>query len=269
MTTSCRPRMTIRVPAPRAGLLSLAVSCLWTVAPLSAQWKVTVIRDPITDEVTTAFGTSSTNTIRNSIGVPVRAQLILRCGQGEFADIFVVTGGYVGEEVKVQYRFDGGTPFEEEWAGGRAKDALFYPSPSSALAWLTAVAILGSKQMVFRWFPPMADAKTVIFSVAGFDALPQTSLRACGRDRATLAIRDGEREKQRLVEAKKIAVIAAHQSDDKTLPWAGKRDGTLYWKNASGCWHHKVSSDRSEWIYFRQEEDAVALSRTRSTEQGC
>jgi hypothetical protein len=244
-------------------------------APLAAQWKVSQTKDPITDEVATAFMSTSTNAVPNAIGLPSRAMLILRCKGGEFTALYVTTNGYTGDSTRVQYRMDGGSVFDETWIGGVAKDALFYDPPYPGFLWLTALGFTNAKHVAFRWFPPREDSRTATFSTIGFGALPQAALAACGRDRRSMAEKaplvndtvfvpladDSERARQR-------ATAARLESQDSTLPWAGAKIGLTFWRNDRQCAEARFFRT-SSLVFFRSEADAKLLGRKRSTETGC
>jgi hypothetical protein len=238
-----------------------------------AQWRVQQEKDPITDELVTAFIATSTNTVPNAVGLPVHAQLVLRCAGGRFTAVYLVTSGYAGDEARVQYRLDGGTPHEEVWEGGRARNALFVRTnftgiSDSMMIWMTAAGLRNSSKAVFRWFPPLQDARTATFVVSGFRARPQAALAACGEDQGSI-----ERQKESRYRSDSVAAAAAllrHalESSDSTLPWAGSSTGMTYFRNETQCADARFYK-KASLVFFRSDSAAKRLGRSRSTEEGC
>lgn len=254
----------------RAALIVAALTL--EAGQLTAQWRVSQSKDPITDEVTVALMLHASNTVAGPINLPVRPILILRCKDSGIDDVYIVTKMYVGDDGEVQYRFDQEEPITESWDGGRAKDALFLPAdkllgreiPLSVMV----AQIKRHQRLVFRWFPPNEDARTATFVLAGFSAIPQLNLRACGLDRATILARSQrearEAREQALAEARRAKLLDSLETRDSTLPWMAERGEMFYFKNSPDCYRARnIPAYRR--AYFREERDAEALGYRRAT----
>ncbi len=260
----------------------LAVTVLSPVV-LTAQWRFSQSKDEITDKVSYAFSASSEDMAPNAVGIPARALLVLRCEDGRPSALFVTTNMYIGDAARVQYRLDQRPAIEDHWDGGRARDALFFGGTAAQLDRLTAL-LQSSSRLLFRWFPPMEESRTVRFHIAGLGAFPLGQLKACGLDAASRSQRAAEvAEAQRAQAARTAAarwaagkeqraadsaakwhakMLDSLQTRDTLLPWVGEVGSMHYWRNSPKCARHREAYPANR-IFFREAKDAEFTGRFR------
>jgi hypothetical protein len=254
----------------RCAVIPLVASLVNSSA--AAQWKFVRTQDAITDEQTIAFMVNSLNTVPNAIGAPARATLVIRCKEGKPSAIYVTTNMYVGDEAKVQYRFDQLEAIEGTWESGAARDALFMGGSPTDLEIMSAL-IQRSATFIFRWFPPLSDARTARFNVSGLTSLPVAQLNRCGLDAATSAGRVAQITERRAAAAKqlratdsaanwKARMLDSLQTRDTLLPWASEIGETKYWKNGPKCPRHREAYPANR-VFFRTASDAEFTGRWR------
>ena len=118
-----------------------------------------VSEDLMTDRKKIYIEEISINDVLNSIGMPEKAKLIIRCN-GDDVDAFISTTTYNANNTQVGLRWSGGTPLKTRWSESTSGTALFSPSPEEFIRQL-----LKNESLVFQWKPYSEIAKAAKFNL--------------------------------------------------------------------------------------------------------
>jgi hypothetical protein len=157
------------------------------VSSLQGQWQFTVKKDEMTDEQQATFALRSTVQTQNAIGLATTPLLVLRCSGGRLTDLLISVDTYVGEQAKVQIRWDAGTPYEDVWSESTSRTALFAPEPDNLLD-----SLLSHRKLVFRFFPHGGNPQTTTFLLAPLTPQDAVLKKYCGFSVVAALRRTGE-----------------------------------------------------------------------------
>ena len=150
----------------------VSVSAWFSTA--EAQWRVVWRTDEMTDIRQAIFSIPATTLTRTTIGRLGRTALVFRCSSGALDDAYVSLNAYT-PETEVTLRFDGGTPFTEEWEAGTDETALFAADPGALLD-----SLLTHRLFRFRFTPHRSAPQTATFTIPRFTSVGATMSKMCG-----------------------------------------------------------------------------------------